>query len=78
VYRPFCLARKQLGAPPYFEEIGHVVDATDPLLSDPALLAVLSDAHRALGVADGVTHTEIPAHRRGPVIIEVNARLGGT
>ncbi len=77
VYRPFCLARKQLGAPPYFEEIGHVVDARDPLLSDPALLAVLSDAHRALGVADGVTHTEIRLTARGPVIIEVNARLGG-
>jgi carbamoylphosphate synthase large subunit len=76
-YRPFCLARKQLGAPPYFEEVGHVVDAADPLLADPALLAVLSDAHRALGVVDGVTHTEIRLTARGPVIIEVNARLGG-
>jgi biotin carboxylase len=76
-YRPFCLARKQLGAPPYFEEVGHVVDAADPLLTDPALLSVLSDAHRALGVVDGVTHTEVRLTARGPVIIEVNARLGG-
>jgi biotin carboxylase len=76
-YQPFCLARKQLGAPPYFEEVGHVVDADDPLLTDPELLAVLAEAHSALGVLDGVTHTEVRLTARGPVIIEVNARLGG-
>lgn len=76
-YRPFCLARKQLGAPPCFEEVGHVVDAADPLLSDPELRAVLEDAHHALGVLDGITHTEVRLTSRGPVIIEVNARLGG-
>jgi biotin carboxylase len=76
-YRPFCLARKQLGAPPHFEEIGHVVDAADPLFGDPALRAVLSDAHTALGLLDGVTHTELRLTANGPVIIEVNARLGG-
>jgi biotin carboxylase len=76
-YQPFCLARKQLGDPPYFEEIGHVVDAADPLRTDPELLRVLTEAHRALGVRDGVTHTEVRLTSRGPVIIEVNARLGG-
>lgn len=76
-YRPFCLARKQLGTPPYFEEVGHLVDAADPLATDPALHALLAEAHRALGVHDGVTHTEVRLSSRGPVIIEVNARLGG-
>ncbi|MDQ1721865.1 MAG: hypothetical protein QOI26_1599 [Pseudonocardiales bacterium] len=76
-YRPFCLARKQLGAPPYFEEVGHLVDAADPLATDPALHALLAAAHRTLGVHDGVTHTEVRLTSRGPVIIEVNARLGG-
>lgn len=76
-YQPFCLARKQLGAPPYFEEVGHLVDAADPLATDPALHALLADAHRELGVHDGVTHTEVRLTSRGPVIIEVNARLGG-
>jgi biotin carboxylase len=76
-YFPFCLARKQLGEPPWFEEVGHVVDAADPLLTDPELLAVLSGAHKALGLPDGVTHTEVRLTHRGPVIIEVNARLGG-
>jgi biotin carboxylase len=76
-YVPFCLARKQLGPPPCFEEVGHVVDAADPLLTDPDLLAVLSTAHKALGLPDGMTHTEVRLTARGPVIIEVNARLGG-
>jgi hypothetical protein len=76
-YRPFCLARKELGAPPYFEEVGHLVDAADPLLADPALVGMLARAHEALGLLDGVTHTEVRLTSRGPVIIEVNARLGG-
>ncbi|HEX8096118.1 ATP-grasp domain-containing protein [Jatrophihabitans sp.] len=76
-YRPFCLARKHLGAPPYFEEVGHLVDAADPLAADPELQELLARAHRTLGVHDGITHTEIRLTSRGPVIIEVNARLGG-
>jgi D-alanine-D-alanine ligase-like ATP-grasp enzyme len=76
-YRPFCLARKQLGAPPYFEEVGHLVDAADPLAVEPALQTLLAEAHRILGVQDGVTHTEVRLSSHGPVIIEVNARLGG-
>jgi biotin carboxylase len=76
-YHPFCLARKQLGPAPYFEEVGHLVDAGDSLLADEQLLATLATAHQALGVVDGMTHTEVRLTSRGPVIIEVNARLGG-
>ncbi|MGE5827020.1 MAG: ATP-grasp domain-containing protein [Micromonosporaceae bacterium] len=76
-YRPFCLARKQLGLAPYFEEVGHIVDGSDPLLDDADLRHVLAEAHRVLGVRDGVTHTEVRLTARGPVVIEVNARLGG-
>lgn len=76
-YLPFCVARKQVGFHPYFEETGHVVDAADPLLSDPALLRVLAATHQALGLRDGITHTELRLTAEGPVVIEVNARLGG-
>lgn len=76
-YRPFCLARKRHGPPPYFEEVGHIVDAADPLLEDAEVLRVLAQAHRALGLPDGITHTEVRLSARGPVIIEVNGRLGG-
>jgi biotin carboxylase len=76
-YRPFCIARKQLGPPPYFEEVGHIVDGNDPLLTDPELRELISTAHRAIGAPYGITHTEIRFSSRGPVVIEINGRLGG-
>jgi biotin carboxylase len=76
-YRAFFVARKRLGPKPYFEEIGHTVSASDPLLRDPVLREVLAAAHRALGLGCGITHTEAILTARGPVIVEVNARLGG-
>jgi biotin carboxylase len=74
---PMFVARKEVGYPPYFEETGHLVDAADPMLTDPVLRAVVQDAHTALGIADGMTHTELKLTPAGPKIIEVNARLGG-
>ncbi|MEV7045636.1 ATP-grasp domain-containing protein [Amycolatopsis sp. NPDC051061] len=76
-YLPMFVARKSTGMPPFFEETGHLVDAGDPLLRDEELLRVLADAHRVLGIEDGITHTEVRLTARGPVIIEVNGRLGG-
>jgi biotin carboxylase len=71
------LARKQLGFGSLFEEVGHVVDASDPLLEDPVILRVLNDAHAAVGFDCGMTHTELRLTRDGPKIVEINARLGG-
>lgn len=76
-YQPMFVARKQIGLQPYFEELGHVVDAADPLLSDPELRALLVETHHALGVRDAVTHTEVKLTRHGPAVVEVNGRLGG-
>jgi biotin carboxylase len=74
---PLFLARKVVGYPPYAEEVGHYVDAGDPLLTDPALTGVLQDTHAALGFLDGWTHTEYMLTDTGPQLIEVNGRLGG-
>jgi predicted ATP-grasp superfamily ATP-dependent carboligase len=76
-YLPMFVARKQTSDQPYFEEVGHIVDADDSLLHDADLMDILARAHRALGVADGITHTEVRLTDRGPLIIEVNGRLGG-
>ncbi|WIY05755.1 ATP-grasp domain-containing protein [Amycolatopsis mongoliensis] len=76
-YLPLFIARKRTGEHPYFEEVGHVVDANDPLLSDPALLDTLATAHKVLEIEDGITHTEVRLTARGPLIIEINGRLGG-
>ncbi len=74
---PLFLARKSVGLPPYFEEVGHVVDPQDPLLSDPELLRVLARAHEAIDFRYGMTHTEVMLTKRGPSIVEINGRLGG-
>jgi biotin carboxylase len=74
---PLFLARKVVGYPPYAEEIGHYVDAADPLLTDPTFTAVLQETHTALGFLDGWTHTEYMLTATGPRLIEVNGRLGG-
>lgn len=74
---PVYLARKMVGYHPYAEEIGHVVDAGDPLLDDPVLVGALQQTHTALGFRDGWTHTEFMLTAAGPMLIEVNGRLGG-
>lgn len=71
------VGRKVVGYPPYAEEIGHVVDAADPLLADPVLLKALQRTHEALGFTDGITHSEFMLTASGPKVIEVNGRLGG-
>lgn len=74
---PICLAHKEVGYEPYFEEVGHVVDGAEPMLSDPAFLDILNRTHQALGFTDGITHSEFRLTATGPKLIEVNARLGG-
>jgi biotin carboxylase len=76
-YLPYLIAHKHLGGEPYFEETGHDVLADDPLFADDELWKMLADAHRALGWTHGMTHTEVKFTPDGPVIVEVNGRLGG-
>lgn len=76
-YTPLFVARKSVGLPPFFEELGHVVDHADPLLADTALRETLVAAHRAIGFENGVTHTELKHGPDGWSIIEINGRLGG-
>ncbi|HEY1574685.1 MAG TPA: ATP-grasp domain-containing protein [Pseudonocardiaceae bacterium] len=74
---PLFVARKVVGYPPYAEEIGHYVDAADPLLTDPEFRDVVRNTHRVLGFRDGWTHVEYMLTDAGPSLIEVNGRLGG-
>ena len=76
-YLPMFVARKSTGRHPYFEETGHIVDAADPLLGNAGLMETLARAHQVLGIENGITHTEVRLTDRGPLIIEINGRLGG-
>ena len=70
-----AVTRKEVGFAPYFEEVGHIVTAGDPLL--PRVAPIAAQAVRALGITDGVQHVEMRLTASGPRIIEVNARIGG-
>ncbi|MFF2956996.1 ATP-grasp domain-containing protein [Kitasatospora sp. NPDC057965] len=70
-----AVTRKQLGAEPFFEEVGHSVEAGDPLLAIAGPVAVA--ALKALGFTNGVSHVEMRLTDTGPRLIEVNGRLGG-
>jgi hypothetical protein len=74
---PAFVACKQLGFPPSFEEVGHLVDGHDPLLDDAELRGVLTAAHDAVGFHTGWTHTEVRLTAAGPKVVEINARVGG-
>lgn len=71
------VGHKQLGFPPYFEEVGHIVSHTDPILSDAEAMLLLQETHTALGFTHGWTHSEFKCTPQGLKVIEVNARLGG-
>lgn len=71
------IARKRLGFPPFFEEVGHLV--ADCTLDDwyrPAR-DLVEAAHHALRVVTGVTHAEVRLTAAGPRLVELNGRLGG-
>ncbi|MCW8101719.1 ATP-grasp domain-containing protein [Streptomyces tauricus] len=60
------------------QEYGHLVDARDPLLDDPALIQVIEGAVAAHGITLGVLCIEVKLTPEvGLRIVEVNGRLGG-
>ncbi|WP_159393947.1 ATP-grasp domain-containing protein [Streptomyces sp. NRRL F-5755] len=74
---PLFVARKSVGFAPFFEETGHEVSSHDPLLDDPEFTQVIKKIHHALDFGWGWTHVEMKLTERGPVLVEVNARIGG-
>jgi biotin carboxylase len=75
---PVIYASKVLGYPPHFEEVGHVVAPAEQLVDDPSRVrSVVQAAHRAMGIDDTVTHSEVRLTADGPRLVEVNGRLGG-
>lgn len=71
------VARKRLGFPPYFEEVGHLVAGFADQPCAAAVTDLVERAHRVLGIEWGVTHAEVRLTSSGPKMIELNGRLGG-
>lgn len=62
---------------PYFVEMGHSEPSALPEDVKIRISEVASAAVKALGIANGPSHTEIKVTKDGPKIVELGARLGG-
>ncbi len=60
-----------------FLEIGHQQPSAHPQNVFAAAVDIADRALRALGIENGVTHTEFRIAARGPVLIETHTRMGG-
>lgn len=62
---------------PFFLETGHVCPA--PLSEDTRreMEEIAERAVRAVGITDGITHTELKLTSRGIRVLEIGARMGG-
>lgn len=68
---------KLVTEPPHFVELGHSEPSMHSANDLVAIERVARDAIAAIGIVDGPSHTEIKLTERGPVLIEIAARLGG-
>lgn len=71
------IARKYLGAPPWFVEEGHDFPAGVPASDQDRLASVAERAVSVLGLKWGAVHVEVRMGADGPRLIEVNPRLAG-
>lgn len=62
---------------PYFVEMGHSEPSALPEDVKIRISEVASAAVKAIGIANGPSHTEIKVTKDGPKIVELGARLGG-
>ncbi len=71
------ITAKHLGELPGFVESGHDFPAVLPAPVAQELEGVARRALDAVGYSWGAAHVEIRLTRRGPVVVEINARLAG-
>lgn len=62
---------------PYFVEMGHSQPSQLSENTQEQIRNVAIDANKAIGIANGPSHTEIKVTKDGPKIVELGARLGG-
>ena len=75
--RFFGLSSRTFGPHPHFCEMSYSFPALAGTPEESECFRVVGRALAALGMAHGAAHTEFILSRRGPVIVEINARLGG-
>jgi biotin carboxylase len=72
-----AVTEKHLGEAPYFVEMGHVVEAAISVDERREIVKYVEQVTRAIDLRLGAFHAEARITTRGPVLIEINCRLGG-
>jgi len=72
-----AVTEKQLGEAPFFVEMGHIVEAALREDERKALVTYIEQVGLAVGLGLGAFHAEARMTKRGPILIEINCRLGG-
>lgn len=62
---------------PHFVEMGHTQPSQLPISTQEAIRNVTVAACKAIGIDKGPAHVEMKVTKRGPVMIELGARMGG-
>lgn len=62
---------------PHFVEMGHSQPTRHPAAVADAIREVAAQACAAVGINEGPAHVEMMVTQRGPVMIELGARMGG-
>ena len=62
---------------PHFVELGHTQPSRLPAATQEAIRNVTVAACKAIGIDKGPAHVEMKVTKRGPVMIELGARMGG-
>ena len=68
---------KLVTPPPYFVELGHSEPSLLPQNTQNEIKNVTTQAIKAIGIQNGVSHTELKITKDGPKVVEIAARLGG-
>lgn len=72
-----AVTEKHLGEAPHFVEMGHVVEAAISVDERREMVEYVEQVTRAIDLRLGAFHAEARITTRGPVLIEINCRLGG-
>lgn len=62
---------------PHFVEMGHSQPSQQPLHIQSAIKELATQAVKSVGIQTGPAHVEMMVTERGPVMIELGARMGG-
>ena len=62
---------------PHFVEMGHTQPSRLPVVTQDSIRNVTVAACKAIGIDKGPAHVEMKVTKRGPVMIELGARMGG-